>query len=43
MRKHPMLHDARRDTMWVGKGVGSVWLVLTGIAAAASAATWFFR
>ena len=42
MRKHPQQHDAQRDTMWVGKGVGPTWLVLATIIAAAAVAVWMF-
>jgi hypothetical protein len=29
--------------MWIGKGVGPIWLVITGIAAVAALTTWLFR
>ena len=33
--KSPYRHDAVRDTMWIGKGVASPWLVVLGIVALA--------
>lgn len=35
---HPLAHDARRDTMWVGKGAGPAWLLVAAIVAAAAGA-----
>jgi hypothetical protein len=35
-------HDARRDTMWIGKGVKAPWLVVAGIVAAALVAVRLF-
>jgi hypothetical protein len=28
-------HDAVRDTMWVGKGMGQAWLLIAGMLAVA--------
>jgi len=35
MRRPLSRHDAQRDTMWVGKGSGPLWLVVVGLAGAA--------
>lgn len=43
MRKNPYQHDALRDTMWIGKGVGPLWLVILGVVAAAALANWLLR
>jgi hypothetical protein len=36
-------HEAVRDTRWIGKGVGSPWLVVFGIVALAAIAIVVFR
>jgi hypothetical protein len=28
MAKHRLEHQAQRDTLWVGKGAGPIWLLL---------------
>ena len=33
--KRDLRHDARFDTMWIGKGAKSPWLVVVGIVALA--------
>jgi hypothetical protein len=35
-------HDAWRDTMWVGKGMGN-WMLIVGLVAAAAVAAWFIH
>jgi hypothetical protein len=35
-------HDALRDTMWVGKGMGN-WMLIVGLVAVAAIAAWFIH
>jgi len=35
-------HDALRDTMWVGKGMGN-WMLIAGLLAAAGVAAWLLH
>lgn len=42
MPRHPFQHDAMRDTMWVGKGVGPAWLLIMVVVASAALAIWLF-
>ena len=39
--KSPYQHDAVRDTMWIGKGIGSPWWVFLAIVLIAGAITYF--
>ena len=41
--RHPLTHDAVRDTMWVGKGMGPAWLLIVGMIAVAALLAWWLH
>ena len=41
--KHPLRHEALRDTMWVGKSGSGAWLLIAAVVSGASLLAWLLH
>jgi hypothetical protein len=42
--RHPLSHEATRDTMWVGKGLGGLsWVLIVSVVAGACLVAWWLH